>query len=338
MKEDSTRLGARGLSGHVARRIILSFTLILAGCEQNNPVDFVALNGGNAFLMVHFRGDGSSGLFLAYSLNGYDWVALDDEKPVLEPLVGSKLLRDPSVLRTNDGIYHLVWTTGWRDRGIGYASSRDLINWSEQIFLPVVVHQQDAKNAWAPSIAYDDLENEFLILWSTTIPGRFPDTDFVNGEDEIWNHRLYSIRTSNFIELSETTLFFDPGYSVIDGCVTRIDGAFVLLFKDEREDPPEKNIRIGFGETIEGPYEVTTRAITGADYWAEGPALARVDDGWIVYFDKYRELKYGAVFSQDMISWLDISESVSFPAGARHGGVIEVTRETINSLLAWSAQ
>ncbi len=338
MEAESIGYSAGGPKGYLARWIILAFTLILSGCEQNNPVDFVALNGGDAFLMVHFKGDGSSGLFLAYSLNGYEWVALNDEKSILEPLVGSKLMRDPSVLRTADGIYHLVWTTGWRDRGIGYASSKDLINWSEQIFLPVVVHEQNAKNAWAPSLVYDDLENEFLILWSTTIPGRFADTDQVNGDDEIWNHRLYSARTSDFTELSETRLFFDPGYSVIDGCVTRIDEAFVLLFKDEREDPPEKNIRIGFGETIEGPYEVTARAITGPDYWAEGPALARVDDGWIVYFDKYRELKFGAVFSKDMISWSDISESVSFPAGVRHGGVIEVTRETVNSLLAWSAQ
>lgn len=37
-------------------------------------------------------------------------------------------MRDPSICQGPDGIYHLVWTSSWTDRIIGYASSRDLIH------------------------------------------------------------------------------------------------------------------------------------------------------------------------------------------------------------------
>ena len=322
----------------MARLCPLSIILFFGGCERNDPVGFVTLGDGSAYLMAHFRGDGSEGLFYSYSLDGYNWVSLNREKPALIPQVGSKLMRDPSILHTDDGLYHLVWTSGWRDRSIGYANSRDLVNWSEQKSVPVMVYQAGAKNAWAPSLAFDSQKREFLILWSTTIPGQFADTDFVNGDGEIWNHRLYSARTHDFVDLKEPGVFYDPGYSVIDGCVSQIDNEYVLLFKNETEDPPEKNIRIAFSKTIEGPYESVAKPITGKGYWAEGPALTTVGEDWVVYFDKYREQKYGAAMSKDLRTWSDVSASVNFPAGVRHGGVLIVTRDMINALLAWTAE
>ncbi len=37
-------------------------------------------------------------------------------------------MRDPSIIKGRDEKFHLVWTVSWNDRGIGYASSSDLIN------------------------------------------------------------------------------------------------------------------------------------------------------------------------------------------------------------------
>ena len=53
----------------------------------------------------------------------------------------------------------------------------------------------------------------------------------------------------------------------------------------------------------------------------------------MVYFDKYTEKKYGAVTSMDLVNWEDISDKVSFPAGARHGTVIEVDEKVLEGLL-----
>jgi beta-xylosidase len=119
---------------------------------------------------------------------GLKWTSLKDDLSFLPPQVGGKLMRDPSICLGPDGMFHMVWTTGWWDRGIGLAHSKDLIHWSEQQFIEVMKHEPTAKNCWAPEIFYDEATETYLIFWATTIPGRFPATE--NPKDDN-NHRLY---------------------------------------------------------------------------------------------------------------------------------------------------
>lgn len=57
----------------------------------------------------------------------------------------------------------------------------------------------------------------------------------------------------------------------------------------------------------------------------------KIDNKWVVYFDKYTQKKYGAV-RETSNGWEDISEQVSFPLGTRHGTVIQVSAEEIANL------
>ena len=111
-----------------------------------------------AYLFTYFTRNGEDGLHLAWSEDGYKWEALAGGRSVLPPHIGSKeqLLRDPCVARGPDGTYHMVWTSGWWERGIGYASTKDFITWSEQREIPVMAHEPTARNAWAPEIVYDE--------------------------------------------------------------------------------------------------------------------------------------------------------------------------------------
>ena len=73
-----------------------------------------------------------------------------------------------------DGVFHLVWTCGWKgERGFGYASSTDLIHWSDQKFVPVLEDEPTTVNVWAPEIFYDDVARNYIIVWASTIPFRF---------------------------------------------------------------------------------------------------------------------------------------------------------------------
>jgi len=52
-----------------------------------------------------------------------------------------------------------------------------------------------------------------------------------------------------------------------------------------------------------------------------------------VYFDKYRDHKYGAVCSQDNgKTWQDVSHLVSFPQGIRHGTAFTVDAALVEKL------
>ncbi|MCT4646169.1 MAG: glycoside hydrolase family 43 protein [Carboxylicivirga sp.] len=272
----------------------------------------------------YFKGNGEDGLHLAYSEDGYQWNTLKNDESFLQPEVGeSVLMRDPCIIYGPDKRFHMVWTPGWNEHGIGYASSKDLINWSEQIYIPVMKHEETALNCWAPEIVYDDVKEQYMIFWSTTIPGRFPETDATG--DRKYNHRMYSVTTKDFKTFSETKLFYDHGFNVIDGSILKLaDEDYILFLKDETRHPKaEKNIRWAKAKNIEGPYTKTSEPITG-DYWAEGPTCLKLNGKYIVFFDKYRKGKMGAVESTDLINWTDISDQISFTGGVRHGTVFKV--------------
>ena len=214
------------------------------------------------YLFSYFMGNGEDGLHLAYSFDGYKWTALNQNKSLLKPEVGQdKLMRDPCIIQGPDGIFHMVWTVSWKEKGIGYANSKDLINWSQQKFIPVMEHEKDARNCWAPEVYYDQKSEQYIIFWSTTIPGRFPESE--NKGDENYNHRMYYVSTRNFEEFSETKLFYNQGFNVIDGTLIENKGEYILFLKDETRNPPEKNIRIARSKELTQNYGKASEPITG---------------------------------------------------------------------------
>ncbi len=150
------------------------------------------------YLFCYFKGNGEDGLHLAWSRDGYSWQALKNDQPFLPPLVGKhKLMRNPCILQDKAGIFHMVWTVSWTDfTCVGYANSRNLIDWSEQRVIPALPDEPTARNAWAPELFFDDQEGEYLLFWATTIPGRFPETD--RSGDGGLNHRIYCRTTRDF--------------------------------------------------------------------------------------------------------------------------------------------
>jgi hypothetical protein len=119
---------------------------------------------------------------------------------------------------------------------------------------------------------------------------------------------------------------------VIDATIIRHKKKFWMILKNENPNPPEKNLRISTSKNAEGLYNTqVSEKITG-DYWAEGPSTLKIGEYIYVYFDKYRDHKYGCVRSKDMKVWEDISDRVVFPKGVRHGTALEVDETLISKL------
>lgn len=283
------------------------------------------------YVFCYFKNNGLDGLHLAYSNDGLQWKALKGDSSFLKPTVSKdKLMRDPCIIRGADGLFHMVWTVSWNDKGIGYASSPDLIHWSDQQFLPVMAKESGARNSWAPEITYDASSKTYMIYWATTIEGRFPLVDTT--AESKYNHRIYYQTTKDFKTYSETKLLYDPGFSTIDATIIPDGKRFVMVFKDETKTPVQKNIKLAFADKLTGPYSQPTGPITGK-YWAEGPTTLRIGNQWIVYFDKYRDHKYGAITSTDLKTWTDISDQITLPSGIRHGTIFKVTEKELDELL-----
>jgi len=282
------------------------------------------------YLFSYFKGPGD-GLHLAVSDDCYHWIALHHDQVFLNPAVGEeKIMRDPCIYFGRDQQFHLVWTCGWHEKGIGYASSKDLITWNDQQFLPLMLHEEKTRNCWAPEIFFHDEKSEYIIYWSSTVDGKFPET-LPYGDDGL-NHRIYATTTSDFKTFSKTFLFYDPGFNVIDANLIKADDEYFLFMKDETLSPPKKHIRFTRGKQL-GEFGSVSEAITLNHYWAEGPTAIKNADEWIVFFDKYKINEMGAVRSRDLKHWEDISHQITFPAGAQHGFVTKVPLHSISHLL-----
>src|SRR6187397_3531439 len=217
--------------------------LLLAAVLSSQIAGPAAQPARPAYLFSYFTNNGEDGLHLLSSSDGLSWATVNGGQSFLYPQVGSRLMRDPSVARGPDGTFHLVWTTGWWDKGIGIAHSKDLIDWSPQQFLPVMADVPDARNCWAPEIFYDEDQQRFLIFWSTT-KVRTPDND----------HRIYSVETKDFSTYSPAKLLYDDGFSVIDAFIVKSGtGRFTMLLKDERALPtPTKHLRVAEATRADG--------------------------------------------------------------------------------------
>jgi len=282
------------------------------------------------YIFSYFKGNSSDGLHLAGSTDGLNWKAFKNDSSFLRPSVAAdKLMRDPCIIRGLDGKFHMVWTVSWNDRGIGYASSTDLINWSEQQFLPVMAHESNARNTWAPEITVDPFSQTYMIYWATTITGKFPETQ--SSLENGYNHRIYYVTTKDFKTFSDTKLLYDPGFNVIDATILRHENRWIMLLKDETREPVQKNLKIAFADELKGPYSKASEPITG-NIWVEGPTALLKNGRWTVYFDKYRDHKYGAITSVDLMNWTELSDKISLPKGIRHGSILEVTENEYQEL------
>lgn len=293
--------------------IIISLLWLLGSCS------------GKAYLFTSFHEPADAGLRMLYSYDGRNWMDLDTV--LLRPAVGNqKVMRDPSILQGPDGTFHLVWTSSWRgDKGFGYASSKDLVNWSPQQFIPVMKQEPTTVNVWAPELFYDDEEKQYIIIWASCIPGRFE-----RGiEEDSNNHRMYVTTTKDFRTFSDTKLFLDPNFSVIDAVIVkRAAKDYVLVLKDNTR--PERNIKVAFSDSPLGPWQHISTPFTG--HFTEGPTVVKLKDEWLIYYDSYRKKIYEVSATKDFVQFDNITGTVKVPEGHKHGTIVPVKRNLVKRL------
>ena len=296
--------------------------LLIASCASKpstvHKQDYV-------YLFTSFHEADQKFLRFLWSEDGYHWTNVPGT--FLEADVGeAKQFRDPSITQGPDGVYHLVWTTGWHDaQGFGCASSKDLVHWSNQQFIPVMANEPTTVNVWAPEIFYDQMDQQFVIVWASTIPGRFPDMF----ESHTNNQRLYFTTTRDFELYAPTELFLDPKFSVIDPFIAQDGDRYVLICKDNSR--PVMSLRGTFGKSPLGPWEQMSRPIT--QRYTEGPCALKVGEDWLIYFDAYREHRYGALRTQDFKNFTDVTGETHFPEGHKHGTAFRVPRSVLDGML-----
>lgn len=302
---------------HLIRSLPLWCLFLLCSCSTAEK---------EYYLFTSFHEPADAGLRYLYSEDGIHWDSIGGTW--LKPELGTKIMRDPSIWRDHDGTFHLVWTIAWKkDRGFGHASSKDLINWSNEERIPVMDPNSKTHNVWAPELFYDDVKKQYMIIWSSFVPDSTSIGFSEEGKDY---YRLYYVVTKDFDIFSETKILYDPGFSCIDGyLLKRGSGSYVMVIKDNRK-PNHSNLKVAFSKSAEGPFTPASEAFT--EEWSEGPCVAKVGDDYMIYYDLYRKKIYGAVKTQDFIHFTNMTDSIHIPVNHKHGTICKVPESIIKNL------
>ncbi|MGN0282574.1 MAG: nucleoside hydrolase-like domain-containing protein [Prevotella sp.] len=278
------------------------------------------------------RWDTISGVFLHPQIGNFEQYtdAFTGEKRWPKYAPEKRCFRDPSVIKGNDGKYHMVWTTQWSgSRFFGYACSDDLVHWSEQR----EIHVMDSiptNNVWAPELFYDDELELYFIIWSSQIdPKEYTAADKLA---ENACHRLWYTTTRDFKTFAPAKRYYDPGFNSIDGyLLKRAPKDYVLVLKDNRR-PGYSNIFCAFSDSPYGPFHSPTESF-GRTY-SEGPCAVKHEDGeWIIYFDQYHPEDYGAVSTRDFKTFTLIPDRISVPLKHKHGTILRISQAEFKEIL-----
>ncbi|MBM7570687.1 AbfB domain-containing protein [Aquibacillus albus] len=301
--------------------------------NNNNKVEAASNRSFKAFVMGYFtespNGNGDEhSLHMAYSYDGLHWIPFNDNRPVLEPEIGEKGLRDPYIYRKNDGTFVILATNMWNSEYIMCYDSTDLVTFTEGRLLRM---NDSAMHAWAPEVFYDTKFEQYGIIWSGN-------TD---------RNRIYVNYTSDFMNVSKPEVYFDPGYNVIDASIVSHDDVHYLYYKDERDanEPPYegKRVKIAKSESLKPrSFDSNLYLKTIGDPQFEAPLIVKSNDidKWYLYGDNYYPSngKFYVWETDDLseATWLPLNRrNYNAPLNAKHASVVEIDQHELDNLIQY---
>jgi hypothetical protein len=195
--------------------------------------------------------------------------------------------------------------------------------------IPIADKIPGASCTWAPEIIWDNLQNKYMIYWSTEIGNQ--------------GKRSYYILTSDFKTFTNPIKFFDPGFAEIDGDLIKAgDHLYYFFFKDERDESRDLHYITATnpqGKDSQGNdgkgWSAISPAITSLQ-GVEGPSSIKMNNEYRIYFDPYQtRINYRMIKSTDLQKWNDAGTIKA--AGSNfvwsHCNVIEIPKNIYDWIL-----
>ena len=304
--------------------------------------------GGSApfsgYLFAYFEGSGDKQeeLRFAASEDAQNWYALNGNRPIIasDSISESGGIRDPHILRGEDGCYYLVATDmhtfdpkqGWgANPGIVMLKSSDLVNWTHS---KVVLAKDYAKNfgdaywVWAPQTIYDRKAKKYMIYFTLQRSDR----------KTLITYYAYANKDFTGFE-SEPKVLFSAKYGSIDNDIIYKDGRYHLFYKGNTKDENGKEVKNGiqqaFSKSLKGPWKEDFKyldAYAGTRTHVEGSSVFPLHDGsgkWVLMYDLYGSGRYEYQTSMDLVNFTKEPQSFRKDFFPRHGSVISVKKEEL---------
>ncbi|AOW10809.1 family 43 glycosylhydrolase [Flavobacterium gilvum] len=326
---------------NIFKCIVLVLGLIFFGTANAQPVSKKKMPKSESFnvkttayLFAYFIGnkDDEEAIRFAVSNNGYNFRALNNNKPILNSADISSTggVRDPHILRGADGktfymvVTDMVSAKGWdSNRAMTLLKSSDLINWTSsninsQKRFP---GNEDLLRVWAPQTIYDSQKGKYMIYWSMK-----------NGNNPDIIYYAYANKDFTDLETEPKQLFFSPtNGSCIDGDIIFKDGKYHLFFKTEGEGA---GIKIAVSDKLTEGYILKDKYVQQTKYPVEGAGVFKLNNSndYILMYDLYTKGKYQFTRTSDLENFSVIDNAVSMNFHPRHGTIMPITTSELARL------
>ena len=244
-----------------------------------------------AHVIAYFSSDGADKeqLKLAYTYNGTYWFKVNGDRGILKPSIGTKRLRDPSLVRKPGGGFALLATQGYDTDSVYAYDTADLVHYENERMLCLNASPDGSMSgfqAWAPEAFYDPLLETYIIIWSSPKDGG-----------------IFYSASKDLVETTYPRMLIDPGFETIDLTVTHTPSGRAAILKDERT-PMEEYSQL---YRAKGPawYDLTAEEVPLYErHQLEGPMILKSNekDGWYIYADDYTRSEYRVYYTDDIYS------------------------------------
>jgi len=263
-------------------------------------------------------------LHLAVSSDGLNWTPLNQNNPVATPTLGSGGLRDPFILRKQDGTCVVLATdlngTDWnyQSQYLHIWDSTDLRTFTN--YRRLKVHSL-ATHAWAPSAYWDASRSQYAVVYSAVTGG----------------HNVLMVNyTTDFVTASAPQILFDPGYDAIDGDFVSVDGVNYMYFKNNTNSTL---LGTKSSSLDPGSFSIYTGAISPGR-GVEAPNIVKSNTGnvWNMWGDTWNP--NGRFFcwqTSDLAggSWTQLNDrAYTQPLNSKHLGITAITATELSNLTA----
>ena len=318
-------------------------TVALAATVMLLPAQAVAKKTQkmSKYLFAYFTGNAPAEEQVCYAVSddGFNYTPLNGGKPIIasDSIALAKGVRDPHVLRGEDGAFYMVLTDmrsslGWTsNRGIILLRSKDLVHWTHHtVHFPEKYKGSNFANVirvWAPQTIYDKSAGKYMVYFSLLT------NDGTIAYDKVY----YCYANRDFSDLEgEPRLLFDFGESAIDTDIVQDEqGVYHLFFKTEAGK--HKGIKQYTFRDLHAPQtwtlhdgfcEVTKQAVEGAG------VFPLISGGWCLMYDCYMNGHYQFAKSQDLNSFTYVQDTETKGAFTpRHGTTIQISAKEYKRLL-----
>ena len=300
----------------------------------------------SGYLFAYFEGSGDTNLMeqlrFAVSEDAQNWYALNENRPIIasDSISESGGIRDPHILRGEDGCYYIVATDmhvfdpkqGWGSNpGIVLLKSKDLINWTHakiNLSKDWSEHFGDAYWVWAPQTIYDRKARKYMIYFTLQR----------NDRKTLITYYAYANKDFTAFE-SEPKVLFEAKYGSIDNDIIYKDGVYHLFYKGNTKDANGKEFKNGIQQAtskkLTGPYKEDFEyidAYAGTRTHVEGSGVFKCGDEFILMYDLYSSGRYEFQRSKDLKTFTKEPESFRKDFFPRHGTVMSVTADELERL------